>query len=165
MAAAMADVMTASASTAAWYDYRTLDEAKCLARELSGFACDTSRLFLGLLELMVNAVEHGNLEIGFDAKASLLARDAWEEEINRRLKLKRYAGRRATVEMTYLDQGLSFTVANQGAGFDPAPFLSTPVHEQCGPNGRGLWLAKTLAFQTLSFDASGCCVQAVFSEH
>ncbi len=45
---------------------------------------------MGLSELLVNAIEHGNLEIGYDEKSRLLQSEGWQGEIDRRLALPEY---------------------------------------------------------------------------
>jgi anti-sigma regulatory factor (Ser/Thr protein kinase) len=43
-------------------------------------APDPSRVVLGLTELMLNAVEHGNLSISYDEKSRLIASDLLHQE-------------------------------------------------------------------------------------
>jgi hypothetical protein len=57
----------------------------------------SSMATMGLRELVVNAFEHGNLEISFGKKSELLARDAWQAAIERRLPLEKYRDRAASI--------------------------------------------------------------------
>ncbi len=65
------------------FEIRTLDEARNLAAMLSLACPDSGQAGVSFLELMINAIEHGNL--GFEEKSELLAQDTWREEIDRRL--------------------------------------------------------------------------------
>src|SRR5262249_28845428 len=70
--------------------FRTLAEAGKIARLLSGYYPDPLSAYYGLNELMLNAVEHGNLGIGAE-KARLIQEGLWREEIERRLTLNENA--------------------------------------------------------------------------
>src|SRR5258708_3286346 len=56
------------------YQIRTLHEASELAHLLAAAHPDPDRVVVGLTELLVNAVEHGNLGITYREKADLLER-------------------------------------------------------------------------------------------
>ncbi len=50
-------------------EFRTIEDAQNLAILLAKQCPDYDRVLFGLRELMINAVEHGNLEIGYEKKA------------------------------------------------------------------------------------------------
>ena len=51
-------------------------------------ACpDPEAVIIGLTELLVNAVEHGNLGITYEDKTALNAAGTWDTEVRRRLAL------------------------------------------------------------------------------
>ncbi len=69
------------------FRFRTPEEGNVLAVALAR-SCPASRnLVVGLSEVFINAVEHGNLAISFDEKSQLLEDHGWTEEIARRLTL------------------------------------------------------------------------------
>ena len=78
----------------------------------------SSMATMGLRELVVNAVEHGNLEISFDEKSDLLARGAWQAEIARRLTLEKYRDRATSIEILRGGDRFSIDIIDQGPGFD-----------------------------------------------
>ena len=51
------------------FRFRTIDEAGALAHGLAGLCEAPEMVHIGLTELLVNAVEHGNLDIGFGANS------------------------------------------------------------------------------------------------
>src|SRR5437764_4950947 len=69
------------------FTYRTIEEARGLAAVLASACPDAESTVIGLTELMVNAVEHGNLGITYDEKSALLADESWSAEVSRRLTL------------------------------------------------------------------------------
>jgi anti-sigma regulatory factor (Ser/Thr protein kinase) len=142
------------------FEFRTLRDARELAAELAGLCPDPERVSLGLLELMVNAIEHGNLEISFGEKSRLCCVDTWEEEVERRLSAPNFAGRFGSVRVSRTEDGISFVVSDQGQGFDWEKYLDFDAARALSPNGRGIALARRFAFADLSYQAPGNVVTA-----
>ena len=63
------------------FSFSNLAEAHELAAALSSMCRDQQSASVGLIELLVNAVEHGNLGISYDEKAELRKNFKWEDEI------------------------------------------------------------------------------------
>jgi CheY-like chemotaxis protein len=147
------DVM--SLAEHARYRLRTLAHARCLAAAL-GAACTTpERASLAIAELLVNAIEHGNLGIGFEEKAELLRTGRWQQEVERRLALAENAGR--YVEIGFRREGaeLVVRVRDQGAGFDAQRFLTLDAERAFRPNGRGIALASQIAIAGIRYIGCG----------
>ena len=71
----------------AHFEFRSLEDIKAVS-SLVACSCDEpDKVAMGLSELMINAVEHGNLKIGYDEKSELRKTDQWESEIEKRLAL------------------------------------------------------------------------------
>ena len=70
---------TMSLLNSATFTFRTPEEAKSLAMLLAHAYPDPNRVVTGILELTLNAVEHGNLNIGYKGKTRLLDQDLLEE--------------------------------------------------------------------------------------
>ena len=60
----------------AQFHFQTLKEAQTLALLLAQAFPEPDRVAMGLTDLSVNAVEHGNLHITYDEKTRLL-KDSW----------------------------------------------------------------------------------------
>jgi len=142
------------------FKFRTLQEARELATELSGLCPEPERVALGLIELMVNAIEHGNLEISYDEKSALCRANAWHSEVERRLGLPAYAERIAHVHVSRDSDFLQFVVRDEGPGFRWRDFLQPDPTGAFAPNGRGIALARELAFSGLDFVDPGNVVVA-----
>ena len=132
---------------------RTPAEAQVATEFLAELCPDPSRQALGISELLLNAIEHGNLEIDAQAKAQLLREDAFLQELDRRLRLPEYATRRVTVELRKLPDYVELTVEDAGNGFDYAAWSAEST--ACGPCGRGIALARTLSFDMLEYEGRG----------
>ncbi|MEW6165802.1 MAG: response regulator [Pseudomonadota bacterium] len=135
--------------------FRTQDDARDLATLSAHVAPDPTRVVLGLTELMLNAVEHGNLGITYDEKTRLLAENALEAEVERRLALPEYAGRRARLKIDRDADAVRFTVRDQGLGFDWSPYIDLSPARAFDTHGRGIAMSRLLSFDTLEYRKAG----------
>jgi anti-sigma regulatory factor (Ser/Thr protein kinase) len=137
------------------YRVRTLEEARCLAAALGAACTAPERAGMGIAELLVNAIEHGNLGITFEEKAELLSAGRWKKELDLRLALAENAGK--CVEVGFWREGaeLVVRVRDQGKGFDPMRFLSLDETRAFYPNGRGIALARQIAFASIQYVGCG----------
>jgi DNA-binding response OmpR family regulator len=110
---------------------------------------ETQRLHLRatLIELIVNAVEHGSLEITYQEKHEALTRDQYEGLIQERRRNPRFAQRRVIIRACYDKPArvLRYTITDEGNGFRWKSFL-TSSEELCNSreaNGRGVFLARS----------------------
>ena len=96
------------------FNFRTPEEAQNLAR-LVAIHCDDGEVSaIGLLKLMNEAIEHGNLEIDFDLKAKLMVTGRFYEEIQRRLKDPVLGDRNAQLIFDRSPTEYRFQVVNEG---------------------------------------------------
>lgn len=140
--------------------FRTLDEAHHLAGELACLCADPATVALGLTELLVNAIEHGNLGISYADKKRLRQADGWEAEVMRRLASADFGERRASITVERLDAAVRFTVEDQGQGFDWQRYLEFDPQRIFDPNGRGIAMARQVAFGSLEYRGCGNVVVA-----
>lgn len=109
----------------------------------------------GLRELVVNAVEHGNLEIDFDQKSELLATGKWQDEIESRLANAAFCDRIASVELMRDDSTFTIRVTDQGPGFDWRKHLDPDTAPRHMLHGRGMSLAMVAGLGDIQYDGSG----------
>jgi CheY-like chemotaxis protein/anti-sigma regulatory factor (Ser/Thr protein kinase) len=137
------------------FSFRTLAEARALAAVLAAGFPDPAAAALGLVELLVNAVEHGNLGITLHEKAALLKAGAWEQEIERRLASPENRGKRVEVRFAREAQQVEVRIRDCGAGFDWRAFQELDPVCAFEPNGRGIALARQLSFPDLEYLGTG----------
>jgi DNA-binding response OmpR family regulator len=145
---------------AAHFEIRTLHEAGELALFIAQACPEPDKVHLGLSELLLNAVEHGNLEISYAEKARLKQQDAWQQEVERRAALPQYRDRRVHVHLTRSAGELVIRIVDQGAGFDWRPYLEFSPERAFDPNGRGIALARAVSFARLEYEKPGNVVTA-----
>jgi hypothetical protein len=133
---------------------RTHDEARAVAAEAAAVCTNAWGVGEALTELLANAIEHGNLGIGYELKRDLLARGAWDAELARRLAVSEQAGRVVRLTRARAPEGWQFEIADEGDGFDWASRCGTRP-EPSAPNGRGILLAQALAGAPLTYVGTG----------
>jgi DNA-binding response OmpR family regulator len=146
---------TLTLMTGAVFSFRTLEDARALAAALSGLCADTGAAGFGLLELLINAVEHGNLGITYQEKSALRQTGDWEAEVAHRLTLTPWRDRSAQVELTQKQSEIEFIIRDEGSGFDWTRYLHFAPERAFDLNGRGVAMANTLGFQFLEYQGCG----------
>jgi anti-sigma regulatory factor (Ser/Thr protein kinase) len=142
------------------FTYRTIEEARGLAAVLATACPDAEATVIGLTELLVNAVEHGNLGITYDDKSELLASGGWADEIARRLELPENRGKRVDVEFCRGDNELRFTIRDRGNGFEWARYLEIDPRRAFDRHGRGIIMARHVSFSSIEYRGTGSEVVA-----
>ena len=140
---------------------RTLEEAESLAIFLANAFPDPARSVTGLAELLINAIEHGNLGIGYEEKTRLIESSQWRTEIARRLQLPAYAEKRVEVLMQLKSEGVFVQITDEGEGFDWKSFLMIDPSRTMDNHGRGIAQANAQSFDALRYNARGNQVLAV----
>lgn len=139
---------------------RTPEDAREVSVVLASACPERPSLGFGLLELMVNGVEHGNLEIGYDLKSELGMAGTLRREVMRRLELPEYRDRRVRVTFEREGDSAVFSVTDEGAGFDWENYLEMSPERAFDMHGRGIALARAMSFDTLTYHGCGNAVTA-----
>lgn len=139
----------------AHFTYRTIEEARGLAAVLANACPDAESTVIGLTELMVNAVEHGNLGITYDEKSELLAEGRWMDEVERRLTLPENRGKRVDVRFLRADDELRFVICDCGNGFEWTRYLDIDPRRAFDRHGRGILMARHVSFSSIEFRGCG----------
>jgi CheY-like chemotaxis protein len=144
----------------ATFTVRTLEEAQRLGALLAQLCPDPKLAVLGIAELLVNAVEHGNLGITCSEKSALMREDRLTQELARRRELPECRERRAHISIERRDGELTFTITDEGQGFDFRQYLELDPARAFEPNGRGIALARMMSFSRLEYQGVGNVVTA-----
>ncbi len=145
------------------YRFVTLDDVNCLIPVLAAMCPVPEVAAPGLSDLMVNAVEHGNLGVSYREKTLLKWEGDWEAEIGRRLRLPQFRDRYGTVRVERLPESIRFTIVDQGEGFDWRQYLEFDPDRAFDPNGRGIAMARMMSFASLEYLGRGNAVVATVS--
>ena len=137
------------------FKFQRLEECQSLASFFAN-ACPNPRLaVIGIVEILINAIEHGNLGISYLEKTKLQSSDDWMNEVERRINLPENKHKYASASFIRTPDHLQIKVKDAGVGFDWNKFQyldSARVHDS---HGRGIIMAKNLAFDKLEYSAKG----------
>ncbi|NDG05414.1 MAG: response regulator, partial [Alphaproteobacteria bacterium] len=137
------------------FRFRTLEEANNLSYFIANCFPQPDVVVHGLGELMINAIEHGNLGISYDEKSELIYSAQWHEEVEKRLGMPQYREKYAVLEFTAAPDALTVKITDQGPGFDWQNYLDFSPDRAMDPHGRGIAVAKAKSFDAMEFIGSG----------
>lgn len=157
---ALAHVKAMELLDLAEFRFKTLEEIGPLIEVLASLAPDPALAATGLAELLVNAVEHGNLGISYEEKKHLRMSNVWEQRVLQRQILPEYCERCVHVRIKRHFDRLVFTVTDEGDGFDWRRYLDFEPERMSDPNGRGIAMARLLSFSSLEYSGNGNTVAA-----
>jgi CheY-like chemotaxis protein len=143
------------------FSFSTPAQARLLANTLSRLCPGGMAVSIGLTELALNAIEHGNLGIDYQQKGELLQQGRWQQEIEDRLRRPPFRDRRAQLTCVRHGDRIEFLIEDQGDGFDWHQYLEIDPKRAFDSHGRGIALARQLAFQSLDYRGRGNRVLAV----
>ncbi len=134
-----------------------------LMQETEGAVSGEARLgiYLGLVEMLTNAIEHGNLEITYDEKTIAQEGDlrAYLELIEERRNSPRIKARTVNVSFKRDENSCEWLIKDEGNGFDfknlPDP---TDPENLLSTHGRGVLLTQ-LQFDEFEYLGSGNIVR------
>ncbi|WP_135076401.1 response regulator [Terasakiella sp. SH-1] len=137
------------------YHIQTIDDAENVALTMSHFFPEPENALLGLNELLVNAIEHGNLGITYDDKGDLLENGEWVEECERRLQQDKYKDRVAVCTFRRLDDCLEVEIIDEGDGFNWQKYTDFSPERMAHTHGRGIMLSMHMAFNEVEYKGKG----------
>jgi DNA-binding response OmpR family regulator len=134
-----------------------INQAACNARVVCR---DIQMLKMALGEIVLNAIEHGNLEITMEEKASATNKGDYWKLLNDRMHDSRYSARTVTLHIHMNRKELVYTVTDQGKGFNHKALLNSDLKSH-GGSGLGLFLVKNF-FTSITFNDRGNSVTLVY---
>lgn len=137
------------------FNFQTLEQAGDLATMLAKACPDAKRVVTGLSELMINAVEHGNLGVSYDEKGRINADGCWLEEIEKRQQLPENRDKWAEISFQQSESEITILIKDQGQGFDWSDYLELNPDRAFDNHGRGIAMAKMLSFDNLEYLGCG----------
>jgi len=143
------------------FEFQTIEQGKKLATLLASICPDPEKAVMGLWELFLNAIEHGNLGISYKKKSQLIENDEWLAEVERLISLAENILKRVKVQVKNLKYEIRFFIQDQGNGFEWQSFLELSPDRAFDAHGRGIAVAKKLSFDRIKYIGKGNKVLAV----
>lgn len=144
------------------FEFSSADEARYLAAVLSRMGNYPEIIALGLMELFYNAIEHGNLDIGFATKREWRVNGIWDQKFAEQLQKPEYAGRKVKVNFWRDADQLRLAIKDEGQGFNWQSHINDEkaLLRLNEPNGRGIAKA-TGALEKVQYIGNGNEVRCV----
>ncbi|MCI5049693.1 MAG: ATP-binding protein [Rickettsiales bacterium] len=134
---------------------RSLAEIETITPFLSHLHPDAKRAELGIYELLINALEHGNMGVGYEEKTRLLRSGAWYDTL-RALDSKHTPNCKSIlIELSFSYNSITLAIEDEGDGFDWQPYLSFDPARIAHIHGRGIAIANHLSFDMLRYEGAG----------
>lgn len=112
---------------------------------------------MGLQELIINAIEHGNLNISFEEKTKAMDEKRYLEFIKERQADPRYKNRIVSINYELNNERVQYSIRDEGEGFDydaTMRLVEKRVERDFLPHGRGINMAKIM-FNKMEYNDKG----------
>ncbi len=136
------------------FQVQTISEAENISCFVANCFPDPETVLPGVAELIVNAVEHGNLSISYEDKTALLLSGGWREEVDKRAQLPENIKKR--VEIDFVKEGNKYVIkiSDQGSGFFWQKYMNADPSRALENHGRGIARANMI-FSKLEYNKEG----------
>lgn len=147
-------IKSGSVSSNTSFTFKTVEEAEDVAASLATYFPNPSIICEAIYELLLNAIEHGNLGLGYYTKMSKLKQGKYSAEIAARLTSSDNSNKFATATIEKTGQSIKLTIKDMGKGFTVNDFKEFGTESLREPNGRGIHKAKK-AFDKVEYINGG----------
>jgi hypothetical protein len=135
------------------FTFKTMEEAVTIAAQLAMHFPNPHYVYEAIYELLINAVEHGNLEIGYYNKNNKLKHGTYHDELKSKLS-STDSSKVVTSFIEKNDQSIKLTIKDMGKGFTFNDFSEFGTERLREPNGRGIYKA-TKVFDKIEYINGG----------
>lgn len=137
------------------FRFNTIEQAKSLSVLLGSCAPEPESLIIGLTELMINGVEHGNYGITYEEKKAYKLANTWDAELLKREQDPKYAKKSCLVKVEKKNNIYSLRIEDEGKGFDWDKFKVFDSDRLRDPNGRGILISQNCGFSSIEYEGTG----------
>ncbi|TNF86775.1 MAG: response regulator [Gammaproteobacteria bacterium] len=132
-----------------------LQQCNLVASQVARLCPEPHRVVTGISELLINALEHGNLKIGYEEKSKLMRRGMWQIEVEKRLNASENIGGYIELEFNLHADTVQIRIRDQGEGFDWTPYMDFDPNRAFDPHGRGIAAARLSSFDEVEYIGQG----------
>ncbi len=112
---------------------------------------------IALMEVLINAIEHGNLDIQFSDKSGAVAGHTYLQFVRERQNNPLYSGKKIKIEYSLSPAMVAYRITDEGKGFDHRSYMALSpdnVNRELLMHGRGLIIARN-TFDLMTFNEKG----------
>jgi two-component system cell cycle response regulator len=133
---------------------QTISEAENISCFVANCFPDPEAVLPGVAELIVNAVEHGNLSISYEEKTALLLSGGWREEVDKRAQLPENIKKRVEIDFEKEGNKYVIKISDQGKGFFWQKYMGADPSRALESHGRGI-ARVNMIFSKLEYNKEG----------
>lgn len=119
---------------------------------------DVSNIRIALREMMINAIEHGNLNINFEEKTQAMFDDKYLVFVEQRQKDPHNSEKKVHIEYFLSTNSVEYHIKDEGDGFNHTEYLNPTENKQnmelALAHGRGITMAKH-SFDKVDYNEKG----------
>ncbi|WP_411823230.1 7TM diverse intracellular signaling domain-containing protein [Leptospira sp. 'Mane'] len=108
-------------------------------------------------EILINAIEHGNLNIGFEEKSNALIEGNYLEFLQKRQEDARYNRKKVYISYILNEEYVAYRILDEGKGFDHQKVFSKTMeelNEALEQHGRGILMTRSV-FDRVEYNDAG----------
>ncbi len=132
-----------------------------LTINLSKVCKNPKKIELALYEIIINAIEHGNLGITADEKKQSIQNDKYYQLLNERKLMEKFKKRKVYIETTLSDDYVEYVIEDEGIGFDWRKKTNNqePI-DLLNEHGRGILMVRNI-FDIIEYNEKGNKVRMI----
>ncbi len=114
-------------------------------------------------EIIINAIEHGNLGIGFEEKTKAILEGNYLEYVQKRQEDPQFSAKKVRIDYVLNNEYIAFRITDEGNGFDHKKMMAKSaetVNETFEQHGRGIFMTKAV-FDKIEYNDKGNQVSLV----
>jgi DNA-binding response OmpR family regulator len=134
------------------FRFRTIAEGEQLAVSIANSCPEPQRAAM-IMEMITNAIEHGNLGITYQEKTRFMEEGTWYAEIEQRLNLRDHASKYVDLHFKRHRDKITVLIEDCGNGFDFKPYLTLDEQRLRDNHGRGIAIARS--YLDLEYQGAG----------
>ncbi len=143
------------------FEVKTLEDMYDVISKIARNASNQCTAKHVLTELILNAIEHGNLNIGYTKKSEFIRQQIWENEILDLLNKPENANKKVCIKSIHTPDYLEVIISDQGEGFDWKKYKELKAESIIEVNGRGIYKAFKM-LPTIEYTGNGNEVHCKF---
>ncbi|MFW5861252.1 MAG: ATP-binding protein [Spirochaetota bacterium] len=117
---------------------------------------ETTMLRIALREMIINAIEHGNLGITYEEKTEATMEDDYLTFVAKRQQQPEYRNRKVSIEYQLKPQKVAYKISDEGEGFDHRSIIemTQDANQLQHAHGRGIMMASNV-FDEVTYNRKG----------
>lgn len=140
---------------AADFEFKYFEETEGMGHFLSKFFPEPHRVLSGVQNLLINALEHGNLKVQHKKKSKDFNFQEWRKEILEKQNLPDNKNKSIRVSFRKGDEDITLTIEDDGDGFEWKRYLDLDPSNALKNFGRGIAMANKINFDKVEYNEKG----------